>query len=236
MRQNRFNQQKTDQDTLRGFALQTVAGPILMLIFLWLTNGMESGKLSAWLIAGSICMAACGFLFFYSIRKKKYNYFVIPLLYIGSLLGVCGVILAQGSESLRLQFILIWIYPLMYGGFIVIAISILIGLLIREYKYSKCTKAVRARCVELKRYGKQSAAVSPVYRFFYDGEYRKLCSEEYTSMYEPVIGKCYDIFINPSNPYEFFEIHQKRWCAVPGIIGIVLCLLVGGFGIFTCFG
>lgn len=119
----------------------------------------------------------------------------------------------------------------MYAAFVVFAISIFIGLLVREYKYSKCTKAVRARCIDLKKEDRQSAAVAPVYRFFYDGEYRNVCSGEYSSMYEPVIGKCYEIFINPLNPNEFYEIHQKRWGRVPGIVGILVCLALAGFGL-----
>lgn len=215
--------------------LLSLIGGILPAIGAVIFDAMDAGQLLPYMGVGGGSIAGGVFLACKSIKKKEYSYFAFPLIYIGALLSISGLILQCGNENQKKIFLSIFLLPLLYVTMFVFGVSILVGLLVRNRKYAKCTQPVSAKCVQIKNDIDEVGASCPVYQIYFNGTYWKVCNDEYIRMFVPQIGKTYEVYINPQRPEEFYEVRQKKWGAGISILGVVFCMAMGMCGILSLF-
>lgn len=67
-------------------------------------------------------------------------------------------------------------------------------------KLERCTIPVTAECIDLKvTYGDGSNLYSPVWKYYYNGEYHTYCDNFYSNIGIPKIGDNKELLLNPEN-------------------------------------
>ena len=79
--------------------LLSLIGGILPAIGAVIFDAMDAGQLLPYMGVGGGSIAGGVFLACKTIKKKEYSYFAFPLIYIGALLSISGLILQCGNEN-----------------------------------------------------------------------------------------------------------------------------------------
>lgn len=122
-------------------------------------------------------------------------------------------------------------------GLFVLAGLYMMGMWIRSrFLLEKiCSQRVEAKCIEVlnnieSRNGSRTTTYCPVYQFYYNGNMYDVCNNVYTNLFCPEVNTVYEIFINPTNPTQFYEpTGNKR-------TGIIMLILGICFIVFPIFG
>lgn len=140
------------------------------------------------------------------IRDKHFQPMTLLLVLIGIGAMACGLILQFGTASME-NIVENLVPYLLLSIFVIAGVGMLMGgILYYQKKQTTCTYAVNAKVIDLKKHRSDGTTTySPVYEYYYGGEYVKYESNTYTNVHVPQIGDYKELRINPSNPREVME-------------------------------
>ena len=167
----------------------------------------------SWLVG-----VATGILFIYipailifKEMKKEKKHLGIPIIFVicGVLMFAYGIFDLVGSNETKASFD-------DFGGkmvpfiMILVGIGMLVGHFINRNRLKKyCTQPVQATCVELIRprsgHNTYPRRFTPLYEFYYNGEYKRLMNGTITSRGYPQAGEVREIYIDPVHLDEYYD-------------------------------
>ena len=168
-----------------------------------------------------------------AIRDKAFNPIILlfPVSGIGCIIG--GAIYQFGTETVIAE--TEKMLPDIVGGiFLIAGIIMVIARFIRSGKKKRlCTAPVTATCVNIEsRFRRGHKSICPTYEISYRDEMIRLCNNTFTSLNDLTIGEKRTVYVNPSDPLDFYEPKEKRISSViTNIIGIAF--VIGGILIFV---
>lgn len=162
------------------------------------------------------------------IKEKKFQPMTLIFVMVGLGAMGCGLILQFGTKSMENMLEDLVPY-LLLSIFVLAGVGMLAGgIMYYQKKTAACTYAVNAKVIDLKRRRyKGKTLFSPVYEYYYGGEYARYDSNMYTNIRVPQIGDYRELKINPSNPKEILEGNAAK---------VMLFFLVGLGSVFALAG
>lgn len=128
------------------------------------------------------------------------------------------------------------------GELIFVSLFLVMGLVVglipnfrTAQKKRHCTERISARCVQILKqhhhsHRHSSTTYCPVYEYYYNNERYESHGSTYSNAAVPKLGHYYDLLIDPSDPYTFYDIYRS------GRLRIMFTLFGMFFVAFSLFG
>ncbi len=128
------------------------------------------------------------------------------------------------------------------GDLIFVSLFLVMGLVVglipnfrTAQKKRHCTERISARCVRILKhshhsYRHSSTTYCPVYEYYYNNQRYESHGSTYSNGAVPKLDHYYDLLIDPSNPYTFYDIYRS------GRLRIMFTLFGMFFVAFSLFG
>lgn len=197
----------------------TIIGIVALVWFLATFVGiivvMESDNKWLALALGGQLFFILGIVLISSRIKEKNFHLVDGLLFIFPILGLGGIV-----ASLVIYF---EIEPVIdfckeYMVYAFLGVLLLAGLIMLFAWYRSaiwlkviCTQRIEAKCIEVMEMFRSTEhgfrkKFCPVYQFYFNGNWYDVCNNVFSNLSKAQEGEIYEIYINPKNPNQFYEL------------------------------